>query len=311
MNSRIMEMRLHEGDSVALVATARKVSPVEVEPAVKLFESWGLRVIVPEGLYAADCQFAGSDRHRAAMLQELIDNHDIKAVFCVRGGYGTVRIIDSLDFASLDSFPKWIVGYSDVTALHSHMATHCSIPSLHATMPVNIPTDAVSKEYPAISSLHDFLFYGGLEYHFPVGTSSLPVCGRVGECRAPVVGGNLSVLYSLLGSDSDVDTDGKILLIEDLDEYLYHVDRMMMALKRAKKLDSLKGLIVGAFTDMHDNAVPFGRDAYRIVLDAVAEYDYPVAVGCPFGHIGMENLPLPLNAEVGLVVSENEISISL
>lgn len=304
-------MKLHEGDRVALVATARKVSPADVEPAVRLFESWGLQVVVPEGLFASDCQFAGNDSHRAAMLQKLIDDNEVRAIFCARGGYGTVRIIDMLDFTALKSCPKWIVGYSDVTALHSHMASHCSVPSLHATMPVNIPGDAIDRDYPALHTLHDFMFNGKLDYHFPVDANSKTAFGRVGYCHAPVVGGNLSVLYSLLGSDSDVDTDGKILLIEDLDEYLYHIDRMMMALKRAKKLEKLKGLIVGAFTDMHDNTIPFGRDAYSIILDTVADYDYPVAMGCPFGHIGMENLSLPLNVDVVFNVTEEGISIAL
>ena len=302
--------RLKKGDKVALVATARKVTPEEVSPAVALLTSWGLRVTIPEGLYEVDNQMAGSDAHRAAILQAQIDDPEVKAVFCVRGGYGTARMVDSVDFGSLAENFKWIVGYSDVTVLHSHIASLYGLPTLHATMPLNIPVDADKREYPSTESLRRFLFEGRLHYEFDR-TDGDSVPNRAGECQAPVVGGNLSVLYSLLASPSDIDTDGRILLIEDLDEYLYHIDRMMTALKRAGRLRGLKGLIVGAMTDMHDNTVPFGRTAEQIVADAVAEYDYPVAFHCPFGHIGTENLALPLGVEVDLQVSTTKTVIDL
>ena len=304
----MQEMKLHPGDLVALTATARKVSPVEIEPAVRLFELWGLRVLVPNGLYEEDNQFAGNDDHRAAMMQSLIDNDDVRAIFCVRGGYGTVRIVDKIDFSRLVTNPKWVVGYSDVTVLHSHIGCNLGVPTLHATMPLNIPADACSVQYPATESLRQMLFEGKLHYEFEYDGD---VSNRTGTCYAPLVGGNLSVLYSLLGSESDIDTEGKILLIEDLDEYLYHIDRMMMALKRAGKLCGLRGLLVGAMSDMHDNAVPFGRSAEQIVLDAVADYNYPVAFHCPFGHIGTENRALPLGVEVDVKVTENNITIDV
>ena len=296
---------LHPGDTVALAATARKVSPEEITPAVKLLESWGLRVLLPEGLFAEDHQFAGNDLHRAKILQSLLDDPQIKAIFCVRGGYGTVRILDLLDFTRFTQSPKWLVGYSDVTALHSHINKKTSLPTLHAVMPINI-TEQASSDSRAITTLRKCLFDATLCYHF---VNEMPEKNRVGECCAPIVGGNLSVLYSLLGSESDVDTDGKILFIEDLDEYLYHIDRMMVALRRAGKLAGLKGLIVGAFSDMHDNAVPFGRSANQIILEAVADYAYPVALNCPVGHIGLQNTALPLGVEVEMKVAENEIDI--
>ena len=302
--------RLKKGDKVALVATARKVTPDEVAPAVALLTSWGLRVTVPEGLYEAENQMAGSDAHRAAILQAQIDDPEVKAIVCVRGGYGTARIVDRVDFGSLAGNFKWIVGYSDVTVLHSHISRLCGLPTLHATMPLNIPADAANREYPSTETPRRFLFEGRLHYEFDRADGD-PVPNRAGVCRAPVVGGNLSVLYSLLASPSDIDTEGRILLIEDLDEYLYHIDRMMTALKRAGRLRGLKGLIVGAMTDMHDNAVPFGRTAEQIVADAVAEYGYPVAFHCPFGHIGTENLALPLGVEVDLQVSATKTVISL
>ena len=319
MSDMLHSMILRNGDTVALAAPARHVSPSEVEPAVSLLESWGLNVLLPEGLFEAENQFAGGDRHRADLFQRLLDDDGVKAIFCARGGYGSVRIVDRLDFSRYAARPKWIVGYSDITAIHSHMACATHLPSLHAIMPVNIPSDAVSSAYPALKALHELLFHGRLDYRFPNFTdnhssphwTSAPVANRVGECRAAVVGGNLSVLYSLLGSPSDVDTNGKILLIEDLDEYLYHVDRMMMAMRRAGKLSRLKGLIVGPFTDMHDNAIPFGRTAEQIVYDAVADFSYPVAFGCPFGHIGIDNYPLPFGVEVSLSVTADGCAIKL
>jgi muramoyltetrapeptide carboxypeptidase len=285
------------------------VTPVEMESAIQLLESWGLQVVVPEGFYASDNQFAGGDSHRAALMQNLLDNPEIKAVFCARGGYGTVRIIDRLDFSGFVHCPKWIVGYSDVTVLHSHIARNFGIPTLHAIMPVNIPSSCAEWNCPAVESLHHMLFEGRLHYDFKNRFSD--VSNRTGECRGVLTGGNLSILYSLLGSASDIDTDNKILIIEDLDEYLYHIDRMIMALKRAGKLANLKGLLVGAMSDMHDNAVPFGRSAEQIVADAVAEYDYPVAFGCRFGHIGIDNCALPLGVETKVCVVQDSVAIDI
>lgn len=301
-------MLLKAGDLVALAATARKVSPGEVEASVRLLESWGLRVAVPEGLFEADNQMAGSDARRAERFQKLVDDREVRAIICARGGYGTVRMIDRVDFTPLARCPKWVVGYSDVTVLHSHIGRHCGIPTLHATMPLNVPADACRTAYPATESLRQVLFEGKVHYEF---VNEDVAANRQGCCTAPVVGGNLSVLYSLLGSASDIDTEGRILLLEDLDEYLYHIDRMMMALRRAGKLQGLRGLLVGAMSDMHDNAVPFGRTAEEIVRDAVADYGYPVAFNCLFGHIGTENRALPLGVETKVRVASDSVAIDV
>ena len=292
---------LKAGDRVAIAATARKVSPQEMEPAIKLLQHWGLEVVIPVGLYAADNQMAGTDSHRAAVLQSLIDDNEIKAILCARGGYGTVRILDKLNLAALEQHPKWIIGYSDVTALHSHIHNLLGMETLHATMPINIPHDATAVPYPAIDSLKQALFAGHFEYNIQCTSTLL----RPGKAEGVVVGGNLSVLYSIVGSQSDIDTAGKILFIEDLDEYLYHIDRMMMCLKRSGKLDNLSALIVGGMSDMHDNAIPFGKTAEEIIWDAVKEYDYPVCIGMPFGHIGMENLALILGRQTTLNITPN------
>lgn len=306
-------MLLKPGDVVAIVATARKISPQEIMPAVRLFESWGLDVIVPDGLFAVENQFAGSDAHRASILQQQLDDSKVKAIFCARGGYGTVRILDRLDLSGFMRHPKWIVGYSDVTALHSHIACCSQIPTIHAIMPINITDEAVAaasnpnRMPDAIESLRSFLFSGKTSISYSLDPEDGRFFCRRGRCEAPVVGGNLSVLYSLLGSESDISTDGKILLLEDVDEYLYHIDRMVMALKRAGKLSHLAGLVIGQFTDMHDNAVPFGRQASQIVFDAVSEYGYPVADCFPVGHVNLHNMAVPLNADALLDVSDNKI----
>lgn len=291
---------LKAGDSIAIVATARKISEAELTPAIQLFESWGLRVLLPNNIYAEVHQFAGTDEQRAADLQWAIDNEEVKAVVCARGGYGTVRIVDRIDFSHFAQNPKWVVGYSDVTVLHSHIHTSLGIATLHATMPLNIPADAVKKDYPSTTALRKALFEGNTEFQ-----TNKHELNRAGEATAMVVGGNLSILYSLCGSASDIDTDGKILFIEDLDEYLYHIDRMMQNLKRTGKLEGLKGLIVGGMTDMHDNTIPFGKTAEEIVMDAVKDYDYPVCFNAPFGHIGTENKALVLGYEVRMTCNQD------
>ena len=300
---------LKKGDKIAIVATARKVSPEEIKPSVDLFRSWGLEVITDESLYAADNQFAGSDELRAACLQQYIDNPEVKAIVCARGGYGTVRIIDRLDFTAFARHPKWIVGYSDVTVLHSHIHNNLGISTLHATMPLNIPADAMEKSYPSIESLKAALFGNLQSYNASQLLTHSSVHNRGGRCRGQVVGGNLSILYSLCGSASDISTEGKILFIEDLDEYLYHIDRMMQNLKRTGKLQKINGLIVGAMSDMHDNTIPYGKTAEEIVLEAVADYDYPVLFSENFGHVGTENLALPLGVEVEMTVGEEDASL--
>ncbi|MCF0211592.1 MAG: LD-carboxypeptidase [Bacteroidales bacterium] len=278
---------------IALAAPARKVSPDEMMPAISMLQQWGMEVFVPHGLYEEHHQMAGTDSHRAALLQSLLDDDSLDAILCCRGGYGTVRIIDHLNFARFARHPKRIVGYSDITVLHSHIHRTLSLPTLHATMPINMD----GSPTPATDTLRQALLGESLHYTF----SPHPF-NRQGRCTAPIVGGNLSILYSLLGSPSDIDTRGKILLIEDLDEYLYHIDRMLQALRRAGKLDGLQGLIVGALSDMHDNSIPFGLTAEEIVREAVEDYNFPVVFQAHFGHIGAQNRALPLGVPATLSV---------
>ena len=262
---------LKKGSKIALVAPARKIGRDEIAAAVKWIEEKGFVAVYDDRLFAEYHQLAGDDDFRAGVLQDYLDRDDIDAIFCVRGGYGTIRIIDKLDFTKFANHPKWIVGYSDVTVLHAKMQ-QLGYQSIHGTMPINFPNN--TKE--ALKSL-----YNALVGKHQTDGGFLAALGMTGQ----VVGGNLSVLYSMLGSDLFPETDGKILFIEDLDEYLYHIDRMMMGMKRAGKLANLKALMVGAFSDMHDNTIPFGMTAKEIIFEKVKEYGYPVIWDYPAGHV--------------------------
>ena len=267
---------LQAGDTIGIVAPARKVSEEEMQPAIQWLTREGFQVLEGEHLYAENNQFGGTESERAKDFQAMLDNPEVKAILCARGGYGSVRIIDRLNFSTFMRQPKWICGFSDITVFHSHVNHNCHIATLHSTLAINIPNNTPA----ANTSFLDALRGKPLTYSGPSHPLDHP-----GEVSAEVVGGNLSMLYSLLGSNSDIDTEGKILFIEDLDEYLYHIDRMMMNLKRNGKLEKLAGLVVGAMSDMHDNAIPFGKTAEEIVAEHCANYDYPVGFGFPAGHI--------------------------
>jgi muramoyltetrapeptide carboxypeptidase len=292
---------LKKGDRIALVSPARKISPAEVETAINIFKSWGLEVVPGDHLFSAFNQFAGSDDQRQADFQQMLDDESIRAIICSRGGYGTVRIIDRLDFTRFLQNPKWIVGYSDVTVLHSHIHRHYQVETLHAIMPVNFKDKCDGS--PSLNSLKKALFGKELVYRFPAEDFS-----RKGICKGPLVGGNLSILYSLTNTSSDINTNGKILFLEDLDEYLYHIDRMMMNLRRSGKLEGLAGMIVGRMTKMHDNEVPYDKTANEIIAEAVEDYPYPVCYNFPAGHTD-DNRALILGRTVQLAIGD-EVNLS-
>jgi muramoyltetrapeptide carboxypeptidase len=288
---------LHHGDRIAIVSTARKVTKEDVQPALRLFRTWGLEVVEGPNLYSTSDQFAGTDEERLHDLQMMLDDDSVRAIVCARGGYGTVRIIDRLDFTRFVRNPKWIAGFSDVTVLHSHIHRHFGIETLHSLMTVNFKDQCDAD--PPISTFKRVLFGRGLSYLLSPSEGN-----RKGTCTGQLVGGNLSILYSLAGTASDIDTSGKILFLEDVDEYLYHIDRMMTNLKRTGKLNHLAGLIVGGMTKMRDNDVPFGLSANKIIAMAVQEFSYPVCFNFPAGHLE-DNRALILGREVTLEVGEN------
>jgi muramoyltetrapeptide carboxypeptidase len=292
---------LKPGDTIGIAASARKISEAEIEPSLRLIRSLGFKVKCASNLFLEENQYAGNDLMRTQGFQQLLEDADVRAILCARGGYGTVRIIDKLDFSSFITNPKWVAGYSDVTVLHSHIHTHFNIETLHSTMPLNFPTDGRSNE--SVKTLFSALTGKNISYDVPSHKFN-----KSGKAAATVVGGNLSILYSLNGTASDINTDGKILFIEDLDEYLYHIDRMMQNLKRSEKLKNLKGLIVGGMSDMNDNTIPFGKDALEIINETIAEYDYPVCFDFPAGH-NRDNHTLILGREAELEVKENNVSL--
>jgi muramoyltetrapeptide carboxypeptidase len=289
---------LKPNDKIAIVATARKISAQELAFAVETFKKWGLQSVLSKNIFATENQFAGTDAQRAEDMQWAIDDDSIKAILIARGGYGTVRIVDLINFEKLKTNPKLLIGFSDVTVLHSHIHTHIGIPTLHATMPINF-----SKNADAVETLRKCLFGEEISYSFESN-----ILNKKGETKGVLIGGNLSLLYALSGTESDIDTKGKILFLEDLDEYLYHIDRMMLNLKRSGKLEHLAGLVIGGFTDMKDNAILFGKNAQEIILDAVKEYNFPVCFNFPAGHID-RNLALFFGKEVNLKVSETNCSL--
>ena len=288
---------LKSGDKVGIVAPARKISRTEIMPATNMLQSWGYEVVEGDHLFGSADQFSGTDEERAGDFQAMLDDESIKAIFCARGGYGSVRIIDMLDFSSFIEKPKWIVGYSDITVFHSHISRHFNIQSLHATMPVNFPAD--EKMNNALAGLKEILEGSYPQYQL----DSHPL-NRPGLASGALCGGNLSILYSLNATPSDINTDGKILFIEDLDEYLYHIDRMMTNLKRSGKLEKLAGLIVGGMNDMNDNTIPFGKTAYEIIAETVAVYNFPVIFDFKSGHIS-ENLGLIIGGQMKMEVGES------
>ncbi len=293
---------LKEGDQIGLVSPARKISMNEIRTAVKMLQSWGLEPVFGQHIFAQENQFGGSDRQRAQDFQNFLDNPEIKAILSTRGGYGSVRLIDKLNFDFFKQHPKWLIGYSDFSVFHSHVHANFKIESLHATMPINFPLDTTPTN--ATESLRKALF-GVLDVHHFYPTKVL----RPANAKGVLVGGNLSILYSLMGSVSDMDLKDKILFIEDLDEYLYHIDRMMINLKRAGKLKQLAALIVGGMNDMRDNSIPFGKTAEQIIEEHCGEYKFPVVFGFPAGHIA-DNRALILGRIVSLKANSTESILS-
>ena len=290
---------LQKGDTVAILATARKNIDDNLKPTIDLLHNWGLEAVIGSTIGLDFNQLAGTDEQRAADFQKQLDNPNIKAIWCVRGGYGTVRMIDLLDFTKFKQHPKWIVGFSDVTVLHNHLNT-MGYQSIHGIMPVTVPRATPA----AVSSMKSALFGEPISY-----TIAPDKMNRFGTATGELVGGNLSILYSLLGSPSAIDCKDKILFLEDLDEYLYHIDRMMMNLRRNGCIENLKGIVVGGMTKMKDNEVPWGKNAVEIVDDVTKKYNIPVIFNFPAGHI-QDNRALIMGSTVTIDVNASGSSLT-
>lgn len=284
---------LQKGDTIAILATARKNIDDNLKPAIDLLHSWGLEVVIGKTIGLDDNQLAGTDIQRAEDFQHQLDNPNIKAIWCVRGGYGTVRMIDLIDFTKFKKHPKWIFGFSDATVIHSYL-NKINIASIHGAMPVTV--ERATPE--AIESLRKALFGESLDYNLPFDEKN-----KLGTAKGQIVGGNLSILYSLMGSNAQIDCKGKILFIEDIDEYLYHIDRMMISLKRCGCFDNLEGLIIGGMTKMRDNDIPWGKNANEIIEDVTKGYSFPILYNFPAGHI-RDNRTLILGKQVSIEINK-------
>jgi len=269
---------LKHGNTAGLVAPSRWVTEAEITPFLKILSGWGLKYKLAPNLFTRDHQLAGDKNTRAACLMAMLNDPEVKAVFNVRGGYGAVHLLDELPDVQHSGLSKWMVGFSDITVLHLYFQSRLNCQSLHAAMPYQSGTsEGISHE--SIESMRKALFGELLEYAFPGHNLNFP-----GKASGMLIGGNLSVIYSLTGSDYIPEADNLILFLEDVDEYLYHIDRMMYNLKLNGLLGKIKGLIIGGMNRMHDNEIPFGKDAYRIIRDIVSKYDYPVCFGFSAGH---------------------------
>ena len=294
---------LKAGDTVAIVAPSGilKSREGEVQQAVALLKSWGLHAVVGKHVFSKADHFAGTDDERCADLQNAMDDPKISAIWCARGGYGTVRLLDKLNYTEFKKNPKWIIGYSDITALHNQVHNE-GFQSLHALMCVSLTKD-LNDIKETVATFKSAIF--GKPENYTLKGSRY---NKVGETSGELVGGNLTMLHTMLGSETSIDTSGKILFIEEIGEYKYHIDRMLQSLKRAGYFDNLKGLVVGDMTKMRKNTTLWGTSVEQLILDALEDYDFPIAFNMPAGH-EKDNRALVLGRIVDLKVTKESASV--
>ena len=289
---------LKKGDKIAIVCPAKKL-PKNINAGIVILEQWGLTVVIGETVNAEHHQFAGSDELRASDLQRFLDDNSVKAIIAGRGGYGTIRIIDELDFTFFNQNPKWLIGFSDITVLLSHAFAQLNTQSIHAQMPYTFEESSAE----ALASLRKALFGEEMSY-----TYKSEFENKAGKAEGVLIGGNLSLLMAVQGSVSEMDYADKILFLEDVGEHEYAIDRMMRSLKRAGKLAKLKGLIVGALNEIGEEKIPFGQTPEEVIWALVKEYDYPVCFNFPVGHID-DNRAMILGRNVSLQVDTTNVEL--
>ena len=292
---------LKPGDAIGLVCPAGFMPVEKFKACIQTLCDWGFQVAVGKTPGHQFHYFSGTDEERLEDLQQMMDDRKIKAILCARGGYGVGRIIDQLDFKKFIKHPKWIIGFSDITVLHSHLFSNYKIASLHAPMAAAFNDNEFKNPY--VQSLRNAL--SGKKADYQTEANEL---NQIGKATGILIGGNLSLLVNMAGTPSDINTKNKILFIEDVGEYIYNIDRMMYQLKRSGKLDHLRGLIVGSFSDMKDTTIPFGQTAEEAIKDLVREYGYPVCFGFPVGH-GKENYTLKIGMKHHLNVSDTFVEL--
>jgi muramoyltetrapeptide carboxypeptidase len=294
---------LKVGDTIAIIAPSGVLNDHEnyINKAKKLLESWELNVIIGKNIFNNYGHFSGTDKERTKDFQRALDDKTISAIWCARGGYGAMRIIDDLDYTEYLKTPKWIIGYSDITAIHNDLHILGS-ESIHSIMCKSLEDKDINNDR-SIQALKDVLFGNKLSYNF----NNKPE-NKLGKTSGQIVGGNLTLLHGLIGSKSSINTDGKILFIEDLGEYHYHIDRMLISLKRAGYFDNCNGLVVGDFSDLRKNTTPFGKNIKEIILDAVKEFNFPVLFDFPAGHEEL-NMPIILGRNIIMDINNSKSTI--
>ena len=295
---------LKAGDTVAIVAPAGilKNRHKEVNDARAILKSWGLETVVGKHVFSNGGHFAGTDQERCEDFQNALDNPNIKAIWSARGGYGSVRILDLLDYSKFKESPKWLIGYSDITAFHNQMNV-LGYQSLHSIMCTSV-TDEL-EDYPQTTyTFKKALFGEKLSYTLEGSTYN-----KIGKTKGQLIGGNLAILTSMLGSKTSLDTKGKILFIEEIGEYAYSIDRMLQSLKRAGYFENCAGLIIGDMSKVKKNTTKFGKSVQQIILDVIADYNFPVAFNMKAGH-EPDNRALIFGSVVGLVVGEDKSSVT-
>ena len=294
---------LKVGDTVAIVAPSGvlKNKNVEIQLAQDLLSSWGLHSVLGEHLYADSNHFARTDSQRCADVQNAMDDPTISAIWAARGGYGTVRILDKLDYTKFKKKPKLVIGYSDITALHNQLHNE-GFESIHAVMAAGITKDLKDIE-ESVATFKDAIFGKPLAY-----TLEGSDYNKVGNASGELVGGNLTMIHTMLGSKTSIDVSGKILFIEEVGEHLYHIDRMLQSLKRAGYFDNCKGVIVGDFSNVRVNTTPWGSNVEQLILDALADYNFPIAFKMHAGHED-DNRAMIFGRKVELKVSKSQSTV--
>ncbi len=290
---------LKPGDTIGITCPAGAVNLVDMEPMFTQLREWGYTLKIGKNVGSSYFKFSSTDDERLDDLQQMLDDESIRAILFGRGGYGVVRIIDRLDFTRFLQHPKWLLGYSDITCLHSHILTQFNIASIHGHMGAGYRPE--NKDEYSTLQINELLKGTPIQYEI-----SSNIMNRTGSCIGKLAGGNLALLSDLIGTKSDINTDGSIIMIEDIGEYKYNIDRMLWQLLRAGKLDKLAGLIVGGFTDTQDNETPFGMTEYEIVWEKVKDFNYPVCFDFPVGH-QPKNWPLKMGIEYELKVEFDQV----
>lgn len=292
---------LKKGDTIGITCPAGYMATAKAQTCIETLQSWGFQVMVGKTLGSRSKNyFSANDETRSNELQAMLDDENIHAILCGRGGYGVTRIIDGLDFTRFKKNPKWIIGFSDITVLHTHLYSRIKVASMHAPMAAAFN----EGENKYILALQKALIGKKAKYDCAAHPFNKP-----GIAKAELVGGNLSLLVHLIGTPSDIKTKDKLLFIEDIGEHIYNIDRMLYQLKRSGKLDNLAGLVVGGFTDMHDTERPFGKKVYKLIKEITSGYDYPVCFNFPVSH-NTENYALKIGVQYTLTISKNKTRLT-